>query len=96
MLSAPAVLKQCITSDPHFLANFLQQLANAEERVRDHELYYFHAITLLHPVLIQVFADLPANSQEVHRYPCRKFDQVCFRRWWLSTPVCVVWVGLRC
>jgi len=89
MLSAPTVLKQRIVSDPHFLTAFLEQLANAEERVRDNELYYFHAITLVHPLLIEAFAELPANLQEVHQHPRRKSDLVCSRRWWPSTPVCV-------
>mgnify|MGYP006915173119 CR=1 FL=1 len=64
-LAAPSTLKHRITSDPQFLPAFLEQLANAEDQVRERELYYFHAITLLHPVLIEAFLELPAGLQEV-------------------------------
>lgn len=50
-------------------------LAGAEENVKENELFYFHSLTLLHPILIDAFAELPASLQEVPALSSRTFDR---------------------
>jgi hypothetical protein len=65
MLAAPALLTDKITTDNQFLSAVLEYLANGEEKVRQDDRDYFNVITMLHPILIDTFADLSENVLEV-------------------------------